>query len=117
MRHPDSLSGGLSRRAWITTTSGVIAAGLVKTRFDAVDLLAQSPPPNDPTKVLGPPVSELGTRAPGENPPEDPPVHGALVLLPDPHRGAPRDHHPLGPPLRAGITQGSLPSIRTGTSS
>ena len=68
MRHPDSLSGGLSRRAWITTTSGVIAAGLVKTRFDAVDLLAQSPPPDDPTKVMGPPVSVLGSRAPGENP-------------------------------------------------
>lgn len=68
MPKSDATSGGLSRRAWITTTSGVIAAGLVKTRFDAVDLLAQSPPPDDPTKVLGPPVSELGSRAPAEAP-------------------------------------------------
>jgi sulfane dehydrogenase subunit SoxC len=59
----------ISRRAWVTTaTSGVVAAGLVKTRFDAVDLSAQQVPAADPTKVMGTFVSELGTRAPQEQP-------------------------------------------------
>jgi sulfane dehydrogenase subunit SoxC len=59
----------IPRRAWITTaTSGVIAAGLVKTRFDAVDLVAQQAPAADPTKVMGRFVSEVGTRAPEEQP-------------------------------------------------
>jgi sulfane dehydrogenase subunit SoxC len=58
----------MPRRAWLATTSGVIAAGLVKTRFDAVDLLAQEPVVQDPTKVIGKLVSEVGTRAPSEQP-------------------------------------------------
>jgi sulfane dehydrogenase subunit SoxC len=62
----------LSRRAWITTTSGVIAAGLVKTQADAVRLVAQEAPTSgpavDPTRVPGRIVSELGIRAPGEQP-------------------------------------------------
>lgn len=58
----------MKRRAWLAATSGVIAAGLVKTRFDAVDLLAQQVPVADPTKVMGRLVSELGTRAPTEQP-------------------------------------------------
>ena len=57
----------LSRRAWITTTSGVIAAGLVKTQADAIHLGAQEAP-IDPTKVPGRLVSELGSRAPAEEP-------------------------------------------------
>jgi sulfane dehydrogenase subunit SoxC len=59
-----------SRRAWITTTSGVIAAGLVKTQSDAIRLVAQEAPApgTDPTKVPGRLVSELGSRAPGEQP-------------------------------------------------
>ena len=57
----------LSRRAWITTTSGVIAAGLVKTQSDAIKLVAQEAP-SDPTKVPGRLVSEVGTRAPAEQP-------------------------------------------------
>ncbi len=76
---PSRPRAGLSRRAWLTTASGVVAAGLVKTRFDAVDLLADGAPSAarlvtptqqvvDPTKVLGRPVSELGDRAPGEQP-------------------------------------------------
>jgi sulfane dehydrogenase subunit SoxC len=61
--------GGMSRRAWITTTSGVIAAGLVHTRADAVDLLAQeTPTAGDPSRVPGRPISELGRRAPAERP-------------------------------------------------
>ena len=69
MRTPDPERRRFSRRAWITTsTSGVIAAGLVKTQFDAVDLLAQQGPSADPTKVMGRLVSELGSRAPGEQP-------------------------------------------------
>jgi sulfane dehydrogenase subunit SoxC len=59
--------GGLSRRTWLATTSGAVAAGLVRTRFDAVDLLAQQRPPTPPAS-LGGTVSELGTRAPGERP-------------------------------------------------
>ena len=57
----------LSRRAWITTTSGVIAAGLVKTQTDAIKLVAQEAP-SDPTRVPGKLVSELGGRAPAEEP-------------------------------------------------
>ncbi|MEQ9401235.1 MAG: sulfite dehydrogenase [Longimicrobiales bacterium] len=62
----------VSRRAWITTASGVVAAGLVKTRLDAVDLLAQEPAPQpqevDPASVPGRLVSEVGVRAPAEQP-------------------------------------------------
>jgi len=59
----------LSRRAWVATTSGVIAAGLIKTQSDAVDLLAQEAPARpDPTRVPGRFVSELGQRAPDEQP-------------------------------------------------
>jgi sulfane dehydrogenase subunit SoxC len=58
----------ISRRAWITTTSGVIAAGLVKTQADAVTVLAQEAPSVDPSKVPGRFVSEVGSRAPAEQP-------------------------------------------------
>ena len=60
----------LSRRAWITTTSGVIAAGLIKTQADAVKIAAQEAvtPAQDPTKVPGRLTSELGQRAPAEQP-------------------------------------------------
>jgi sulfane dehydrogenase subunit SoxC len=60
----------LSRRAWIATTSGVVAAGLVRTQSDAIKLVAQEPPqpPADPTKVPGRLVSEVGSRAPAEQP-------------------------------------------------
>ena len=59
-----------SRRGWIVTTSGVIAAGLLKTQADAVKLIAEEAPAQstDPTKVLGRFVSELGQRAPAERP-------------------------------------------------
>jgi len=58
---------GLSRRAWLAATSGAVAAGLVKTRFDAIDLLAQQAPMPFPP-ALGRVVSQLGTRAPDEQP-------------------------------------------------
>lgn len=63
----------LSRRAWISATSGLVAAGLIKTRADAVRLVAQEAPDSssqvpDPTKVVGRPVSAVGRRAPGEQP-------------------------------------------------
>ena len=58
----------ISRRTWLTTTSGVVAAGLIKTQFDAVKLVAQEAPRPDPTKVPGSVVSELGQRAPAEQP-------------------------------------------------
>ncbi|MDE2773042.1 MAG: sulfite dehydrogenase [Gemmatimonadota bacterium] len=60
----------LSRRAWLTTTSGVIAAGLLRTQTDAVRLEAQEAPEGlrDPSKVPGRPTSEVGARAPGEQP-------------------------------------------------
>lgn len=64
----DSRRGRLSRRAWLTTTSGVVAAGLVGTRFDAVDLSAGQVPPSEPSSIPGRPPSELGSRAPGEGP-------------------------------------------------
>ena len=70
---------GLSRRAWLAAASGTLAAGVVKTRLDAVKLVAAEPvgglaapaaqeAPTDPTKVPGRIVSELGSRAPGERP-------------------------------------------------
>ncbi len=68
----------ISRRAWLGATSGVIAAGLLKTQADAVRLSAQEVQvaPSaaapvaapDPTKVPGRLVSELGQRAPAEQP-------------------------------------------------
>ncbi len=60
----------LSRRAWITTASGVVAAGLVHTQADAMRLVAEEIPQQtqDPTRVPGRIVSELGTRAPAEQP-------------------------------------------------
>ena len=60
----------LSRRAWLATTSGVIAAGLLKTQGDAVELVAQQAPrpASDPTKVPGRFVSGVGQRAPAEQP-------------------------------------------------
>lgn len=65
--HPDKAR--MSRRAWLSTTTGaVVAAGLVKTQFDAVDLGAQQIPPVDPTKVMGKFVSEVGTRSQYETP-------------------------------------------------
>jgi len=64
---------GLSRRAWLATASGAVAAGLVKTQFDAVKLDAATLPASqetvvDPTEVPGRIVSEVGQRAPGERP-------------------------------------------------
>lgn len=64
-RHDDST---LSRRAWITTASGVVAAGLVKTRSDAIRLEAQERPSADPTRIPGRFVSPIGERAPAERP-------------------------------------------------
>lgn len=60
----------LTRRAWLATTSGVIAAGLVKTQSDAIRLVAEEAPLQvaDPTKVPGRFVSEIGRRAPAEDP-------------------------------------------------
>ena len=60
----------LSRRAWIATTGGVVAAGLIKTQADAVKLVAQEAPAagQDPTKVPGRFTSELGSRAPASSP-------------------------------------------------
>ena len=65
---PRDAGSKLSRRAWITTTSGVIAAGLVRSQSDAIKLVAQEAPPLDPTKVPGRFVSEVGLRAPAEQP-------------------------------------------------
>lgn len=61
-------SSKLSRRAWITTASGVVAAGLIRTQTDAIRLDAQEAPPPDPTKVPGRLVSAVGQRAPAERP-------------------------------------------------
>jgi sulfane dehydrogenase subunit SoxC len=67
---PGETRSGLSRRAWLTTTSGIIAAGVLKTQADAVRLVAQEVPVvrPDPTMIPGRFTSEVGTRAPGEQP-------------------------------------------------
>ena len=54
---------GMSRRAWVATASGLVAAGLVRTQADALRLDAQEAPRPDPTKVPGRLVSPLGRRA------------------------------------------------------
>lgn len=56
----------VSRRAWITTASGVVAAGLIKTQADALELPVQQAPPVP--RVPGTFPSALGERAPGEQP-------------------------------------------------
>jgi len=61
----------ISRRAWIAGATGAVAAGLVKTRADALSLVAQEAPARaavDPTKVPGRFTSEVGRRATGEQP-------------------------------------------------
>ncbi len=62
----------LSRRAMLGATGGLIAGGLLKTQADALSLGDAQPTPQqappDPTKVLGRGTSELGQRAPGEQP-------------------------------------------------
>ena len=67
---PGKEGSKFSRRAWITTTSGVIAAGLVRSQSDAIKLVAQEAPAAgpDPTKVPGRLVSEVGRRAAAEQP-------------------------------------------------
>ncbi len=58
----------VSRRAWLATASGMVAAGVVRTQSDAVRLMAQEAPAADPTRVPGRFVSEVGSRAPAEQP-------------------------------------------------
>lgn len=74
----------MSRRTWVATVSGVVAAGLIKTRADAVELPEASAPSMtggdagadavagrqavDPSRTPGRLVSELGSRAPAEQP-------------------------------------------------
>ena len=62
----------LSRRAMLGATGGLIAGGLLKTQADALSLGDNAPLPRqaalDPTKVLGRGTSDLGQRAPGEQP-------------------------------------------------
>ena len=48
---PHAERPSISRRAWVATTSGVVAAGLIRTQADAVRLIAQeatsqTPDPN-----------------------------------------------------------------------
>lgn len=59
----------MRRRDWLAATLGAAAfTGLLRTRFDAVNLLAQQSTSPDPTRVMGKLVSEVGSRAPGEQP-------------------------------------------------
>ena len=67
-----------TRRGWLATAPGAAVAGLAMTRSDALWNQAQEaspaaaaaagPGPPDPTKVPGRFVSEVGSRAPGEEP-------------------------------------------------
>jgi sulfane dehydrogenase subunit SoxC len=58
----------LTRRAWLAAASGAVAAGMVRTRFDAIDLLAREPQQHAPVPAptVGRLISEIGSRAPGE---------------------------------------------------
>ena len=62
----------LTRRAMLGTSGGLIAGGLLKTKADAISF-ADNESENtiqdqDPTKVLGRLTSEVGQRAPEEQP-------------------------------------------------
>jgi sulfane dehydrogenase subunit SoxC len=68
---PEGSARRLSRRAWIAGASGVVAAGLVRTKVDALSVLPQeapTSPASGPTKVPGRLTSEVGRRATGEQP-------------------------------------------------
>ncbi len=82
-RNPFSRDAGprLTRRGWLATAPGAAVAGLAMTRLDATtnrpqeaspaagrDGSASDPARPDPTKVPGRFVSEVGARAPGEQP-------------------------------------------------
>lgn len=61
----------VSRRAWIATASGAVAATLIRTQSDAVRLEAQEQgrlAAPDPTRVPGRFTSEVGSRAPEVRP-------------------------------------------------
>ena len=62
----------LTRRAMLGTSGGLIAGGLLKTKADAIsfaDNESENPiQDQDPTKVLGRLTSEVGQRAPEEQP-------------------------------------------------
>lgn len=59
----------ISRRAWITTASGVVAAGLIKTQADAIELpVQQAPLPANTPRPPGRYPTALGQRAPSEQP-------------------------------------------------
>ncbi|MCE2454249.1 MAG: sulfite dehydrogenase [Gemmatimonadetes bacterium] len=64
----------ISRRTLIAAGSGVLAAGVLKTQADALKILPErlgaqdAGPPADPTKVPGRLTSDLGSRAPEEQP-------------------------------------------------
>ena len=45
---PHAERPSISRRAWVATTSGVVAAGLIRTQADAVRLIAQEAPAQTP---------------------------------------------------------------------
>ncbi len=60
---------GIDRRAWLgAVAAGIAAPGLLRTRLDAIDLQAQRPSRAESSRGIGRLVSELGARAPGEQP-------------------------------------------------
>lgn len=68
---PNQDRSGLSRRAWLAAAAGTAATGLAMTRLDAVKATGpqeEAVQPQDPTRVPGRFVSEVGRRAPGEQP-------------------------------------------------
>ncbi len=68
---PNQDRSGLSRRAWLAAAAGTAATGLAMTRLDALKATGpqeEAVQPQDPTRVPGRFVSEVGRRAPGEQP-------------------------------------------------
>ena len=68
---PNQERSMLSRRAWLAAAAGTAATGMAMTRLDAVKATAPQQAavqPQDPTRVPGRFVSEVGNRAPGEQP-------------------------------------------------
>ena len=107
---PNQDRSGLSRRAWLAAAAGTAATGLAMTRLDAVKATGpqeEAVQPQDPTRVPGRFVSEVGQRAPGEQRAAPGANSGALKLVSHAAAGITGHHHSLRSSLRAAPRGGS----------
>jgi sulfane dehydrogenase subunit SoxC len=60
--------GGISRRRALAGAAGIVSASVLRVAGQTAEQAARPRVPADPTKVQGPPGSELGARSPFEQP-------------------------------------------------